>query len=252
MEKKKPIHFYGAFAAIFFLTIVSIPVSALSENDREAYSFRFEDCTVTDALREISKKSGVKIYADGNLKKELSRKSYVNRSLDSIISDLLRGENCALVWNYYDDGNLHSIDLYTFDENDLKRTAARPTSISGTDDSPIKVLRDINEVSDIRTGNQKRRILNSRNRSSTSISANGASNAGSSERINTNRNTAYGTPGRLNQERNDVSGRSTVPANMRESLINRYKTDDEKVIVPEPPEPEQGSGLERPPMPPGL
>jgi hypothetical protein len=43
--------------------------------------------------------------------------------LDRILADLLRGESCALVWNY-SNGNLSSIGLYTF-EKDSKAISRR-------------------------------------------------------------------------------------------------------------------------------
>jgi hypothetical protein len=82
----------------------------------ETYSFRFENCTISEALREISQKSGVTILLKSDINKTIQGKSYTNRTLDRIIADLFRGENCAVVWNY-NKGILASIGLYAFDKD---------------------------------------------------------------------------------------------------------------------------------------
>jgi hypothetical protein len=102
--------------AIILSFTFSVPFYASKGGAAETYSFRFDNCTISEALREISQKSGITIILKSDINKTIQGKSYTNRTLDKIITDLLRGENCALVWNY-SRGNLASIGLYTFDKD---------------------------------------------------------------------------------------------------------------------------------------
>ncbi len=262
MESKKLTLFVATCTAIILYALIGTTVSASPENSSNTFSFRFENCTVADALREISAKSGINIISNGTLKKEIFRKSYTNRHLDSIIKDLLRGENCAVVWNY-SEGNLHTIDLYTFDENGLKRTGDGSTAInrSGRDNnrSLLPGNRDIGEINQIRN-----RHFNNSSRSNTTSSASRTSvNKNTSRKTNTANSAVYGTVKRTNTGGNTASGTSSVSANIRRATINNKnseadnETEEEEEVIntvspPETPEPEIGSGLERPPMPPGL
>ena len=263
MENKKLILFIITCTSILFLSFIMAPVSALSEKNNNAFSFRFENCTVDDALREISAKSGIKIISKNGLKKEILIKSYSKRNIDSIIADLLRGENCSVVWNY-SDGYLVSISLYTPDE--AKGNSGRPTeayrAIRENGRNSFSGNREIDEVIKIRENKINGREVNSRNRSNTSFPASRRPvEKNTSGKINTENNTVYGTASRTNTESKNVSGTSNVSANIRRSIIskqnNETKVADEEVVTkpqpsPEPPEPEKGNGLERPPMPPGL
>ncbi len=101
---------------VLLIFILSGTNFASAGRTMETYSFRFENCTISEALREISQKSGVTIILKSDINKTIQGKSYTNRTLDRIIADLLRGENCAVVWNY-SKGILASIGLYTFEKD---------------------------------------------------------------------------------------------------------------------------------------
>jgi hypothetical protein len=263
MENKKLIYFLTTCAVIIFIAM--IPASAFSEG--KTFSFRFESCTVTDALKEISAKSGVDIISNGTIKKEILRKSYVNRTIDSIITDLIRGENCAVVWNY-NDGNLFSIDLFTPDEDTVRRPLAGSNGNRRTiRDNDRRPFPD-DVINTARASYLRNREADrSNNRSNITLPASRRSvERNSSNRINTNSNSVFGRSGRANTNNNSVSGNSSgVSANIRRSTKNKQnnKIDNNEPVtnpqplpgspaLPESPEPETGSGLEPPPMPPGL
>lgn len=285
MEYKKFILFLTTCTTIVFLAIFAAPVSALSEKNRNTFSFRFENCTVTEALREISENSGIDIISNGTLKKEILIKSFVNRSLDSIIADLLRGENCAVAWNY-SDGNLYSIDLFTPDEDGLKRTGTRTTSISRTGRDNVRNAfsgnRSSDRINEIRGNYLRNRETNRQNRPNTNRST---SRTTFNKEVSTSRtslNRSYTTG--VDRKKSAVSGTSDTYANIRRATVKNKQnteTEEEKEAInpqpsptssespessepselsessglpeqPETPEPEKGNGLERPPMPPGL
>ena len=264
MENKKLILFLTTFIVPVFFIIFSTSATVLSDNNN-TFSFQFENCTVTDALKEISEKSGINIISNGTLKKDILIKSFRNRTLDTIISNLLRGENCAVVWNY-SDGNLYSIDIYTFDENDVKTTSRGFSTINRTNrDNDRNVFQGstrVNQINETRDNYLKNRGRNG-SRSNTPLSSSrtyAPVKKSTPKRVDEKSNNSSGAS-TYAVNRNTVSNTSHVSANMRRAAINKQngETKEEVAINPqpspesqEPPEPEKGNGLERPPMPPGL
>ncbi|MBN2418832.1 MAG: hypothetical protein JXL81_05560 [Deltaproteobacteria bacterium] len=261
MKNKKLNFFLIIFSVIILFTILRTPVSALSEKNSDNFSFLFENCTVSDALKQISDKSGIIIILKGELKKDMLTKSYNNRHIDSIISSLLRGENCSIVWNY-NNGNLYSVDIHTPDENAVKgRSTGSPVGNGARiNNSPVRFPSNMSEddMDEIRSNYLNSRTINARKRSATPSSRSRTSPENTPAR-RTGSNYTSGSSGRTPIEDN-VGDKPGVSANIRRHTINSQnkKTNneiEEEIIPPpspEPPDPEKGSGLERPPMPPGF
>ncbi|MBN1904401.1 MAG: DUF4974 domain-containing protein [Deltaproteobacteria bacterium] len=122
MKKNRYISFI-TLCTVLLSCSFSMQLHASPGRRADTYTFRFDNCTISEALREISQKSGVTIILKSDINKTIQGKSYTNRTLDRIINDLMRGENCAVVWNY-SKGILASIGLYTF-EKDSKLVSRR-------------------------------------------------------------------------------------------------------------------------------
>lgn len=262
MENKKFFLFNTTFTAIVFLAIFTTPVFSFSENNSNKYSFRFENCTVNDALGEISEKSGIDIISNGTFKKDIFRKSYINKNLDSIIADLLRGENCAVVWNYIA-GNLNSIKLFTVDDKDLKRTGnesnARNRTARDTNRRSFPENIDVDEIDAARNNYLRSRAMNNRNRTNRTFpTSHTSASKNASKEKNSNRNSAFSTSNSTNGTTSNVSGISSGYGNIRWSDNNQnIKSGEERKPpsypeLPESPETRNSNGLEPPPMPPGL
>jgi len=105
--------FYVSFFLIFLpLLFMSTNVSS-SNIEHQRWSFDFEDCTVSDALRQMARVTTIEIVTNKNGGKELSRKSYRDQTIDQILKDIFRKESCAMIWRYGDSG-LASIDIWVF------------------------------------------------------------------------------------------------------------------------------------------
>jgi hypothetical protein len=83
----------------------------------ETWSFDFMECSVSDALRQMSATTGVDIVTNVDRKKQLLYKSYRNQSIEQILKDLFRKENCAMVW-HYTSNSLESVDILIFEGSD--------------------------------------------------------------------------------------------------------------------------------------
>ncbi|GEM_PF-2660583 len=102
--------------ALFFICVFSLHLYALPARGAQRYTFHFNNSSISDVLGEISQKSGITIILKSDINKTVQGKSYTNQTLERIIADLMRGENCAVVWNY-NKGILASIGLYTFEKD---------------------------------------------------------------------------------------------------------------------------------------
>jgi hypothetical protein len=104
--------FYLSFFLIFLpLLFMSTNVSA-SNMENQTWSFDFKDCTISDALRQISSVMNIEILASRGGYEELNR-SYQDQTVDYILRDIFRKESCAMIWRYGDSG-LASIDIWVF------------------------------------------------------------------------------------------------------------------------------------------
>jgi len=262
MRKKKHILHFALYAAVFISCIFPVSAAVIADSNNSTFSFWFENCTVTDALTEISRKSGISIIVNSIIEKEILSKSYINRDLDSIINDLLRGENCAVIWNY-NNGNLESIGLYTFgrsglkinlaDTGNLKKSTVIDESNSSPEDKDKKALKTNS-------------LENNKNvsRSSSNLSKNVpnliSSDNPSSKKINSRANSAF----RTSSISRNIQRKSIIKQNNQEDkdgddVIVRSLPDSQnsETIEPDSPEPVPSEsvkyiGLEPPPMPPGL
>jgi len=96
---------------VFFPFGHSVLFAEKVENKR--WSFDLKDCTVLDALRKINNITNIEILTNRNGDKEIPSKSYKDQTIDQILRDLFRKENCAMIWSYGDNG-LASIDILVF------------------------------------------------------------------------------------------------------------------------------------------
>jgi hypothetical protein len=75
-----------------FLYLGNTNVSADSGEKGKAWSFDFNNCTVSDALSRIAKATGKKIDVDGGSTRRLSR-IYKSQTVGEIIKDILQNED---------------------------------------------------------------------------------------------------------------------------------------------------------------
>ena len=249
------------FTVILLSGFFPISVSALADSGRDTFSFRFENTTVSDALREISKKSGINIISNSIIKKQILSKSYTDKRLDKIISDLLRGENSAVVWNY-NNGSLDSIGVYIPEEDKNQGKTSGPGRISRSAGNRPSVARSTPNINPGRPNSSFNDLGSSREENNRIIRSNRINNNLPNYPTSDNKNISK----RVNTQRRTVSGRSsstTTNTNNRRSTNNKTdsrseeeeeKDTPEENTPPEIPEPdtEEYHGLEPPPMPPGL
>jgi hypothetical protein len=81
--------------------------------ENHKWSFNFKNCTISDALRQMSQVTGIALFMNQNRDKQLYSKSYKSQTIDQILRDLFRQENYAMLWSYNSDG-LNAIDIWIF------------------------------------------------------------------------------------------------------------------------------------------
>ena len=89
--------YLGGISLLFFCLIFSIEYGySASQSDDKKWSFDFHNCSISDALQEISKKSRIDISINRAMNKTLVNKSYAHCAIKEIIRDLFSNENYAI------------------------------------------------------------------------------------------------------------------------------------------------------------
>jgi hypothetical protein len=75
-------------------------LSRAETKENVRWSIHFDNVSISDALDQLSEATGIKIVIKPSLENQIITRSYVDRTVDQIIKDLLRNVNHALVWEY--------------------------------------------------------------------------------------------------------------------------------------------------------
>ena len=105
------------FLLCFFILVCLFPVVAdASKNENGKWSFKFNNCTILDALKKISDRANIAIvtnYSDAEAK---LNKTYNSKAIEKIIADLFKKENCAIVWQY-DKEKLNGVKILVYESS---------------------------------------------------------------------------------------------------------------------------------------
>ena len=83
----------------------------LAETKEDAgWSINLNTVSISEALNQLTKMTGIKIFTKTPLDHKISPKLYINQSIEQILKDLLRNVNYAAVW-YYGERGLDSIGI---------------------------------------------------------------------------------------------------------------------------------------------
>ena len=79
------------------------------------WSLEFNDCSVSDALNQISKVTGVKVITNTDIEEMILNKYYKDKPIDHIVTDILSKENYAIIRRFNDKRKLVSIGIWILD-----------------------------------------------------------------------------------------------------------------------------------------
>jgi hypothetical protein len=120
---------WAVFLALTFAFVVSMHCTALAEIQEEArWSIDFGDISISEALDQLTKVTGIKIVTKTPLFHKISPKRYRDQSIEQILKDLLKNVNFAAVWHYSERG-IESIGIVAFDRQRVESHS--PVSSAG-------------------------------------------------------------------------------------------------------------------------
>ena len=227
---------------LFFFHFISFGISSLhaTKADNERLSFDFDNCTISDVLRQMTKVTGIEITINKNKNKGLIRKSYNDQTIDQILWDLFRKDNCAVIWSYGDNG-LDAIGILIFDGDG-----------SGDNFNSAQFLKERRTNAG---GNAPKRGVSSQRIVRTQLQKNGQGRYFSLKDKFKKDATELREPAASQYVKTSTSAPYEKFDNQEATLAHGGTTQDEddgsRTVSP-PPEPEERHGLEPPPMPPGL
>ena len=88
------------FLIMVFGSVQAGGSAAAARQEEQAALIGFQDCTVAEAIAQLSAETGVRIEISGPIKRRIGQRVYRNRAVEEILLDLLRSENCAVVWHF--------------------------------------------------------------------------------------------------------------------------------------------------------
>jgi hypothetical protein len=219
---------------LIFLSLLSMPINVSASNiENQTWSFDFEDCTVSDALRQMARVMNIEILASRGGYEELNR-SYQDQTVDYILRDIFRKESCAMIWRYGHNG-LSSIDIWVFKGGGSKRGPGRQRLAQN--DRAISIKGKVTKADkDSKPGLLREKSTDMPTRALFFSSSNSRRYPKASKRdVDAEKAVLSRTS----------SDDSLAPASTEDKVL-----DVEKNTLP--PAPEKLHGLEPPPMPPGF
>lgn len=114
--------FRCAFLYLFFYFIcIGYNISYASSTEEIStikipkWSLEFNDCSVSDALDQISRFTGVNVFTNKGVDKMIHKKYYTDKPIGYIVTDILSRENYAMIRRFNDKKKLVSIGIWIID-----------------------------------------------------------------------------------------------------------------------------------------
>jgi hypothetical protein len=225
------------------------------------WSFDFKDCSLSDALNQISRVAGIDILTKGQIDQRRFSKSFQNQTIDQILEDLFRRKSHAIKWLYGDNG-LVAIGIWIF-EGDLNQDGVYPKNFRNYKTARKKknLIRKNPENSDNRARSTHKMEPNK------DLSSRGRADYGElySDKSRRAPGSASSSGGGLRRSKvfhENVSSRDGYPNNftvpsplqITENQGSGASDDGQHESATGPPAPpvKISNGLEPPPMPPGF
>ena len=114
MRRSETVLFCIIWLCFFFLTFIWANLLYAAKAKSEKWSFDFENCTISEALRQVTDVTGIYIFTNKDKDKSLFRKSFEDETIERILTDLFRKKSCAMIWCYSDEG-LDSVGIWVFE-----------------------------------------------------------------------------------------------------------------------------------------
>jgi len=121
--RKYQIVFCYVFWLLSLYFVFSLNILANAEIlENQKWSFDFKNCTVSDALRQMSQATGIDFFMNQNRDDQVC-KSYNEQTIDQILRNLFKHENYAMLWSYDDEG-LSTIDIWILKDSSSRANFA--------------------------------------------------------------------------------------------------------------------------------
>ncbi len=124
VSMRRPVKvFRFTFLYLFFYVICigynMLYASSTEENNTTKipkWSLEFNDCSVSDALDQISRFTGVNVFTNKGVDRMIL-KNYKDKTIDYIVTDMLSRENYAMIRRFNDKKKLISIGIWILDRS---------------------------------------------------------------------------------------------------------------------------------------
>jgi hypothetical protein len=138
--------FIVSYLLVWLVLCFSAKPIGADVDERALWSLQLKNVTISEALKQVAHKTGIKIYTPDRLGTQVITRSYKNQTIEYILRDLLRDTNYALVWSFSKKGGIKSVAITTLLDKAGGAGAAYSTrtvrpNISGDPDERIPAPR---------------------------------------------------------------------------------------------------------------
>ena len=125
MRARISLSVFVVLTPLFVLGLFDYSLLCAAKVESQSWSLDLENASISEALRQLTQTTGIKIFAKNPPESKLLTKYYKNQTIDQILWDILRNVNHALVWHFSEKG-LDSISVLIFD----RAGSGKPTDLS--------------------------------------------------------------------------------------------------------------------------
>ena len=89
---------------VWLMLLLSLKSLRADVDENALWSLQFKNVSISEALRQITQTTGIKIIPPSRLGNQVITRSYKNQSIEYILKDIFRDMNYALVWSHGERG----------------------------------------------------------------------------------------------------------------------------------------------------
>jgi hypothetical protein len=100
---------------VWLILLLSPKVLPADVDENALWSLQFQNVSISEALRQITQTTGIKIIPPNQLGNQVITRSYNNQTIEHIIKSIFRDMNYALVW-YHGEKGIDSVRILILDK----------------------------------------------------------------------------------------------------------------------------------------
>ena len=156
--KRKILYLFFYFICTGYIMLYTSFAEENNTIEIPKWSFEFNDCSVSDAMDQISKSTGVNVYTNKDVGKIILDKHYKDITIDHIVTDILSREEYAIIRQFNDKKKLVAIGIWIFDQSN-KRSNLRSVATNNPFEA-VHIEKNVKTYNPFEAGHIEKNVKN--------------------------------------------------------------------------------------------